>query len=92
MSNFSDLKTFDLTIYKPNEIYLTSKVKSVTIPSVLGAFQILINHAPIISNMEMGLVKIVNDNDVESLFLVVSGIAELHNNQLTLTVSEINKV
>ncbi|MCL2039324.1 MAG: hypothetical protein FWG85_02715 [Bacteroidetes bacterium] len=93
MSSFTDSKFFDLTIYTPSDTYLTSKVKSVHIPSAAGPFQVLVNHAPIIAAItNNGVVKVVNDDDKTFSYVVQEGIAELHSNKLTLTVSGINKV
>jgi len=92
MSNFSDSKFFDLIIYTPSNVFLTSKVKSVLVPSVAGPFQVLVNHAPVIAAMEKGIVKIVYENDKEEKYLISSGITELHHNQLTLTVSDIKMI
>ena len=92
MSNFSDSKTFDFSIYTPASVYLTSKVKSVTVPSVTGPFQVLVNHAPIIAAMDKGIVKVVDENNNEDSYMINSGITELHHNQLTLAVSNIEKI
>ncbi len=93
MNSFTDSKIFDLTIYTPNDTYLTSKVKSVNVPSVAGPFQVLVNHAPIIAAItNNGIVKVVNENDATFHYVVQDGIAELHSNQLTLSVSGINTV
>jgi F-type H+-transporting ATPase subunit epsilon len=84
-------KIFDLTIYTPSDIFLTSKVKSVVIPSVKGPFQVLINHAPIIAAINSGIVKVVNEKNEEENYRIDSGITELHNNQLSITTSNITK-
>ena len=93
MSSFTDSKIFDLIIYTPSDTYLASKVKSVHIPSAAGTFQVLVNHAPIIAAItNNGIIRVVNENDITSQYLVQEGIAELHSNQLTITVSEINTI
>lgn len=47
-----------LEIVSPEEVLLSSEVTSVTVPGVEGSFQILDNHAPIVSILQEGDVKI----------------------------------
>ena len=47
-----------LEIVTPEEILLSSEVKSVVVPGVMDNFQIMNNHAPIVSLLEEGYVKI----------------------------------
>lgn len=54
-----------LEIVTPEEILLSDEVKSVTVPGVNGAFQILDNHAPIISLLQEGVVKIDGEVSLE---------------------------
>lgn len=47
-----------LEIVSPEATLFTGEVEAVTVPGVLGEFQILNNHAPIISLLDKGMVKI----------------------------------
>ena len=47
-----------LEIVSPEAKLFSGEVTSVTLPGVLGSFQILNNHAPIVSTQEAGIVKI----------------------------------
>ncbi|GHA35691.1 hypothetical protein GCM10007103_16410 [Salinimicrobium marinum] len=47
-----------LEIVTPEAVLLSSEVDSVTVPGVEGEFQMLNNHAPIISVLEKGTVKV----------------------------------
>lgn len=47
-----------LEIVSPEAKLFSAEVTSVTVPGVDGSFQILNNHAPIVSILEKGLVKI----------------------------------
>ena len=44
-----------LRIVSPEKIEYSGNVESVTVPGTLGEFQILVNHAPLISSLERGL-------------------------------------
>jgi F-type H+-transporting ATPase subunit epsilon len=47
-----------LEIVSPEATLFSGEVTSVTLPGVTGSFQILNNHAPIVSTLKKGLVKI----------------------------------
>ena len=51
-----------LEIVSPEAKLFSAEVTSVTVPGVDGSFQILNNHAPIVSLLEKGLVKITASN------------------------------
>lgn len=61
-----------LEIISPEAVLLQAEVKSVAVPGVNGEFQILDNHAPIVSLLEEGVVKIDGNlsfnDDVKALF------------------------
>jgi len=48
-----------LEIVSPEEKLFSGEVTSVTLPGVDGSFQILNHHAPIVSILEKGTIKIV---------------------------------
>lgn len=47
-----------LEIVTPEAVLLSSEVDSVTVPGAEGEFQMLNNHAPIVSVLEKGTVKV----------------------------------
>ena len=47
-----------LEIVSPEKVLLSAEVNSVTVPGVEGEFQMLNNHAPIVSVLEKGFVKV----------------------------------
>ncbi len=77
-----------LEVITPSKIVFKGNIESITIPGVQGSFQVLRNHAPIISIFEIGLVKIkVNPNTVK-YFATAGGTVEvLRNNVLVLADS-----
>ena len=62
-----------LEIVTPEATLFTGKVTSVSVPGVNGEFEMLNNHAPIVSILKAGFVKIFGDDirleeDVENKF------------------------
>jgi F-type H+-transporting ATPase subunit epsilon len=54
-----------LEIISPEATLFSGKVNSVTVPGVNGEFQMLENHAPIVSLLQEGLVKFDGDIKLE---------------------------
>jgi F-type H+-transporting ATPase subunit epsilon len=51
-----------LEIVSPEATLFTGEVTSVTLPGVNGSFQVLNNHAPIVSTLKQGTVKVTAPN------------------------------
>lgn len=74
----------NLEIINPEQKVYSGKVKSVIVPGAKGSFGILRNHAPIISTLEKGKVKIIEDNGAEKIFDIERGIIEVNRNKIIL--------
>ena len=59
-----------LKIVSPEKIEFTGEVESVKVPGTQGNFEILTDHAPIISTLQKGVVDLIIDN--WSSFLLLS--------------------
>ncbi len=57
-----------LEIVTPEAILFSSEVDSVTVPGIEGEFQMLNNHAPIVSILEKGSVKVHVHNQTHASF------------------------
>ena len=57
-----------LEIVSPEAILLQADVVSVAVPGINGDFQMLENHAPIVSLLQKGNVKIYGDFNIEENF------------------------
>jgi len=70
-----------LEILTPDKTVYEGEVTSVTVPGVQGSFEVLNNHAPIISTLEDGKVIIRTGKNTESL-LIKGGVIEVLNNKI----------
>lgn len=52
---------FLLEIVSPLKVVFEGEVKSVSVPGTLGSFQVLKNHAPMISTFDVGKIKVDTD-------------------------------
>lgn len=89
-----------LEIVSPERILLKGEVESVTVPGIDGTFQILNNHAPVVSVLEKGFLRFkligelteeYKDNffkgNKDELSLEISGgVLEMNNNKAIVLV------
>jgi F-type H+-transporting ATPase subunit epsilon len=77
-----------LEIITPAKIVFKGNIESITIPGSAGNFQVLKNHAPIISVFEIGLIKVSEKENSTKYFATGGGTVEvLDNNVLVLADS-----
>jgi F-type H+-transporting ATPase subunit epsilon len=75
-----------LEIVSPEAILFSGEVTSVTVPGINGEFQMLANHAPIVSLLQEGVVKIQgNTVEVEDAYKVK--FSKAATGALTLVIS-----
>ena len=48
----------NLEIITPSKSAFKGEIKSVTVPGTKGRFQVLKNHSPIISTLDIGMIKV----------------------------------
>lgn len=74
-----------LKIVSPEKIEFDGEVESVLVPGTLGSFEILENHAPIISSLNKGLVTYETAQGKVNLE-VIGGFVSVKQNQVDLCV------
>jgi F-type H+-transporting ATPase subunit epsilon len=74
----------NLQIITPDKTVFEGEVKLVQVPGSKGSFQILRNHAPIISTLDPGKVKIIDTEDKTSHFSISGGVVEVKNNKIII--------
>ena len=71
-----------LEIITPETKIYEGEVKSVLLPGTNGKFEILNNHAHIISTLNSGQIRIINKNDQREFFDINGGVIEMQNNNI----------
>ena len=71
-----------LEIIAPDHQLYSGEVDLVQVPGSKGSFQILRNHAPIISTLDQGQIKIVDQKGSTTFFEVDGGVIEAKNNKI----------
>ena len=77
-------KTIKLKIVTPTQTVFDGEVQNFTAPGAVGRFQVLINHAPIVSKLMAGSFEYVQPNGTEVHYYVSGGFLELHQNSGTV--------
>ena len=78
------MNELDLEIISPEKRVYSGKVKSVTIPGTKGNFQVLYNHAPLVSTFEIGIIKLSLSDDSTLVFTTSGGSAEVLDNKVLI--------
>lgn len=77
-----------LEIYTPDRKVFEGQVDSATFPGAKGSFQVLNNHAPLISTLEKGTVVYKSNNNKQELN-IGGGVVEVLNNKVVLLAETI---
>ena len=80
-----------LEIIAPDHQLYSGEVDLVQVPGSKGSFQILRNHAPIISTLDPGQIRIVDQKGTTTLFEVDGGVIEAKNNKI-IVLAETSKI
>lgn len=74
-------------IISPDSVIYSGEATLVSLPGSKGAFEILQNHAAIISTLENGRIKVTTSNDGDKFFDVNGGLVEFSDNKLNVLVN-----
>ena len=72
-----------LKIVSPEKIEFTGEVESVKVPGMLGNFEILTDHAPLISSLKEGIVEYAGNQ-----LAINGGFVEVQKNVVSLCVDK----
>lgn len=78
-----------LEIITPDKKVFEGEVKLIQLPGSKGGFEMLKNHAPIISTLEKGTIKIQDENGKEQFFDIDGGVIENKSNKIIVLVESV---
>ena len=73
-----------LEIITPSSTLFTGEVSLVQLPGIDGLFEILKSHAPLVSALKEGRVKVVDDQTQEQFFDIRGGVVEVSKDKVLL--------
>ncbi len=71
-----------LEIITPDRRLFSGEVDLIKVPGSKGSFEVLKNHAPIISTLEKGQIKIITPEGKESFIDIDGGMIEVKKNKI----------
>ncbi len=71
-----------LEIITPEQTVFSGEISLIKVPGTKGSFEVLNNHAPIISTLDKGDIKIITRGDEEKHFSIVGGVIEVRDNKI----------
>jgi F-type H+-transporting ATPase subunit epsilon len=73
-------KPFKAEIITPERVLFSGDVLSLSAPGVEGGFQVLFSHAPLLSALEVGAIKVIPKEGKEVIFSTSGGFLEVRQN------------
>ena len=78
-----------IEIITPDKKIYEGDIKSIRVPGKKGSFQVLKDHAPIISTLDNGQVIIVDQQNKEAQFNINGGVIEVKQNKIILLAESV---
>lgn len=86
------MSELNLEIVTPSKSAFSGEIKSITVPGSKGRFQVLKNHAPIISTFEIGMIRVELPNNKNSHYATAGGTIEVLDNKVLVLADSIEEV
>lgn len=78
-----------IEIITPDKKIYEGEIKSVRVPGKKGSFQVLNDHAPIISTLDGGQVRMIDEENNEIIYEIGGGIIEVKANKIILLADSV---
>jgi F-type H+-transporting ATPase subunit epsilon len=76
--------TFTLEIVTPKKVVFNGTAQSFSAPGVMGGFQVLVNHAPMLAEIGVGEVALRDGEGTLSHYATSGGVVEVKQNHVIL--------
>ena len=81
-----------LEILTPEKKLYSGDVYGVQLPGIDGLFEVLDKHAPLVSALKAGKLKILKEKNTTISYSIQSGFAEVLNNKTTVLVEGVEEI
>jgi len=81
----------NLVVLTPDKEVFAGEINSVKVPGVTGQFEILAGHAPIVSSLGEGTVRVIDAKGTATSYTITKGFIEVLNNEVSLLVQGLTK-
>lgn len=86
IDNWQLIIMLQLKIVSPERIEFEGDVKRVVVPGTAGMFEILSNHAPIISTLDKGVVEYTKADGTNASIDITGGFVEVQKNTVSVCI------
>ena len=81
----------NISVLSPDKEFFKGEIDSVKVPGISGEFEVLKNHAPIVSALNAGPVSIKKRDGETLVFKIQRGFIEVLSNEVSLLVQGIQE-
>ena len=79
-------------LISPETSYQVEDIYYVQVPGAGGSFGILQKHAPIVSSLEPGIIRVIRTDGTELLFNIpAGGFVEVNDNSITILAESVSQ-
>jgi F-type H+-transporting ATPase subunit epsilon len=78
----------NVSLVSPEKELFNGEITLISLPGVDGSFELMNNHAPIISALGEGTIKIIETSGTEHFFEIKSGVIECSKNKVIVLAEE----
>lgn len=75
-----------LEILTPEKKIFSGEVYGVQLPGISGSFEVLDRHAPLVSALKAGKLKVLTDKTTTNSYIIESGFVEVLNNKTIVLI------
>jgi len=81
-----------LEILTPEKKIFSGDVYGVQLPGISGSFEVLDKHAPMVSALKAGNLKVLTDKSATTSYKIKGGFVEILNNKTTVLIEGAEQV
>lgn len=79
-------------LISPETSYQVEDIYYIQVPGTGGSFGILKKHAPIVSSLEPGIIRVIRNDGAELLFNIpAGGFVEVNDNKITILTESVSQ-
>ncbi len=79
----------NVVVLTPDKEVYKGSIKSIKVPGTGGEFEVLKNHAPVVSSLAQGKVRILDESNNATEFTISKGFIEVLNNEVSVLVERV---
>jgi len=78
-----------LDILTPEKSIFSGDIKLIKVPGTNGSFEVMDNHAPVISSLDKGELKITPNKGDDIFYQIEGGVIEVNHNKAIVLIEKI---